>query len=103
MGGESKRAHPLLSCQSGRFATLPVVHPSSIGRSLRDRSTSLLLCLKRLFSSPMKPFLPSLALFAIAVSALGQTSILLWLDGAPGALGTEDKDKPSLTPYLPEP
>ena len=25
---------------------------------------------------------------------------LLWPDGAPGALGTEDADKPSLTPYL---
>jgi acetyl esterase/lipase len=25
---------------------------------------------------------------------------LLWPDGAPGALGTTDKDKPSITPYL---
>jgi acetyl esterase/lipase len=29
-------------------------------------------------------------------------AILLWPDGAPGALGAEDKDKPTLTPYLPE-
>lgn len=29
--------------------------------------------------------------------------IRLWPDGAPGALGTEDKDIPTLTPYLPEP
>jgi acetyl esterase/lipase len=28
--------------------------------------------------------------------------ILLWPDGAPGALGNDDKDKPSLTPYLPD-
>src|SRR5437867_5805668 len=51
----------------------------------------------------MKIFLPPLAIFAVVVSALGQTPVLLWPDGAPGALGTEDKDKPSLTPYLPEP
>ena len=25
---------------------------------------------------------------------------MLWPDGAPGALGTDDADKPSLTPYL---
>ena len=27
----------------------------------------------------------------------------LWSQGAPGALGNEDKDTPTLTPYLPEP
>jgi acetyl esterase/lipase len=27
-------------------------------------------------------------------------SLLLWPDGAPGALGTADTDKPSITPYL---
>ena len=31
------------------------------------------------------------------------TAFPLWPGGAPGALGTEDKDKPSLTPYLPDP
>jgi acetyl esterase/lipase len=29
--------------------------------------------------------------------------LLLWPEGAPGALGLEDKDKPTLTPYLPDP
>jgi acetyl esterase/lipase len=29
--------------------------------------------------------------------------IPLWPDGAPGALGKEDKDIPTITPYLPEP
>ncbi len=29
------------------------------------------------------------------------TPELLWADGAPGAMGQEDVDKPSLTPYLP--
>jgi acetyl esterase/lipase len=28
-------------------------------------------------------------------------TILLWPDGAPGALGTEDRDKPALTIYMP--
>jgi acetyl esterase/lipase len=42
-------------------------------------------------------------LFAAALFAQAPTppkSELLWPDGAPGALGTEDADKPTLTPYL---
>jgi acetyl esterase/lipase len=39
-----------------------------------------------------------LALISIARAA--DTSILLWPDGAPGALGKEDKDTPTLTPFL---
>jgi len=31
-----------------------------------------------------------------------QTAILLWPDGAPGALGTRTNDIPTLTPYLPD-
>ncbi len=31
------------------------------------------------------------------------TSFPLWPDGAPGALGKEEKDIPTLTPYLPDP
>jgi acetyl esterase/lipase len=30
-----------------------------------------------------------------------ETPVLLWPEGAPGALGTADKDVPTLTPYLP--
>ena len=30
-------------------------------------------------------------------------SFPLWPEGAPGALGKEDKDIPTLTPYLPDP
>ena len=45
-----------------------------------------------------------LLLFTIAVAALAQPQgpkpELLWPNGAPGALGTDDTDKPSLTPYL---
>ncbi len=48
-------------------------------------------------------FLLALSLLLLPFRGQGQTPILLWPDGAPGALGTEDKDKPTLTPYLPEP
>jgi acetyl esterase/lipase len=34
-------------------------------------------------------------------SSAGAKTILLWPEGAPGALGTTDADKPSLTVYLP--
>ena len=37
----------------------------------------------------------------IVVQAEVQPTIVLWPAGAPGALGVEDKDKPTLTPYLP--
>lgn len=45
------------------------------------------------------------ALFGWLASAQAQptNSLPLWPDGAPGALGTADKDIPTLTPYLPEP
>ena len=37
-----------------------------------------------------------------ARAANAPKSVLLWPDGAPGALGTTDADKPSLDIYLPE-
>ncbi|HOC55604.1 MAG TPA: alpha/beta hydrolase [Verrucomicrobiota bacterium] len=45
------------------------------------------------------------AFFGWFASAQAQptNSFPLWPDGAPGALGKEDKDIPTLTPYLPEP
>ena len=41
--------------------------------------------------------------FAVCISPLfaTETPIVLWPDGAPGALGTTAKDNPTLTPYLP--
>ena len=41
----------------------------------------------------------------VAISAFSQPkeSFPLWPDGAPGALGKEDKDVPTLTPYWPDP
>ena len=40
---------------------------------------------------------------AAAVTAAPLQPLPLWPNGAPGALGTADKDIPTLTPYLPEP
>ena len=42
-----------------------------------------------------------IVLLAALVRAQEPTSFLLWPDGAPGALGDEDRDKPSLTVFLP--
>lgn len=52
----------------------------------------------------MKPLLTSAVLFALVtrLAAEAQEPIVLWPDGAPGALGTEDKDIPTLTPFLPD-
>ena len=45
-----------------------------------------------------------MAFFSVAWIAFAGSSqpIALWPEGAPGALGKEDKDVPTLTPYLPE-
>jgi acetyl esterase/lipase len=53
----------------------------------------------------MKPFitLSFSLLFALAVHAEMKSPIPLWPGAAPGALGSADKDIPTLTPYLPEP
>ncbi len=41
------------------------------------------------------------ALAQPSVSPAGPAPMLLWPDGAPGALGTEETDKPTITAYLP--
>jgi acetyl esterase/lipase len=48
----------------------------------------------------MKSVLQLAALLGAASIMSAQTAIPLWPDGAPGALGKEDKDIPTLTPYL---
>ena len=40
-------------------------------------------------------------LFAALVCAQEPTTLFLWANGAPGALGDEDRDKPSITVFLP--
>jgi acetyl esterase/lipase len=42
-----------------------------------------------------------LAAFALAAFAAEPKTELLWPDGAPGAVGNEDADRPALTTYLP--
>jgi len=52
----------------------------------------------------MNPFRSLFVAASLAVCALpmsAQTPLPLWPDGAPGALGKQDKDIPTLTPYLP--
>ncbi|HVV72942.1 MAG TPA: alpha/beta hydrolase [Verrucomicrobiae bacterium] len=53
----------------------------------------------------MKTFLAMLALLGWSAASQGQpaTSFPLWPEAAPGALGTAEKDIPTLTVYLPEP
>lgn len=54
----------------------------------------------------MKPH-ACLTALALLVTTAALADVLpafpLWPNGAPGALGTNDQDKPTLTPYLPEP
>lgn len=45
----------------------------------------------------------TLALGLMRIQAQPGGSFPLWPEGAPGALGKEDKDVPTLTPYLPDP
>ncbi|MCW5555872.1 MAG: alpha/beta hydrolase [Verrucomicrobiae bacterium] len=47
--------------------------------------------------------LVSLFSFVALVGAQNHSPFPLWPEGAPGALGTEDKDIPTLTPFLPTP
>src|SRR5438552_16213776 len=53
----------------------------------------------------MKICLTQLALLCSTALLSGQTNnaFPLWAAGAPDALGKEDKDIPTLTPFLPEP
>jgi len=52
----------------------------------------------------MKAFCVLIALLWLSLCANTEPKepIPLWVDGAPGALGTDDKDIPTLTAYLPE-
>jgi acetyl esterase/lipase len=46
--------------------------------------------------------LTALLLAPLAVLQAADTPIPIWPQGAPGALGTTEKDSPTLTPYLPD-
>lgn len=45
----------------------------------------------------------SLVVVGCSLRAEINDPVPLWPNGAPGALGTDEKDRPTLTPYLPEP
>ena len=47
--------------------------------------------------------LATLLLLSLCTFTRAQDAMPLWPDGAPGALGKEDKDIPTLTAYLPAP
>ena len=53
----------------------------------------------------MKIPLPLVALLSLSLISRAETvtPIPLWPDGAPGAMGKEDKDIPTITPYFPDP
>src|SRR5687768_12928796 len=50
----------------------------------------------------MKIIAAALVLGALGAYAQPQAAIPLWTGEVPGALGTEEKDRPALTPYLPD-
>ncbi len=47
--------------------------------------------------------MPTTPTHADAIAIQPQPTIPLWPEGAPGALGSDDVDTPTLTPYLPDP
>jgi hypothetical protein len=53
----------------------------------------------------MRYFLFVLTLFIVQHTCAQQLSspLLLWPEGAPGASGSSDEDKPAITPFIPEP
>jgi acetyl esterase/lipase len=61
------------------------------------------LRIERYVSPNMKTVLSTFVVSVCCVAAKGQTNqtFALWTNGAPGALGTSDKDIPTLTVYLP--
>src|SRR5207249_1004861 len=59
--------------------------------------------------SKMRPLMRTLSALLLLLTAATlaraevKEAVPLWPEGAPGALGKEEKDIPALTPYLPEP
>lgn len=58
---------------------------------------------KPLVFRAMKRLLTAAVFVALAFRLMSAPSFPLWPQGAPGALGKEDKDIPTLTVYLPDP
>ena len=53
----------------------------------------------------MRKLILLMTVYAVTMSIQAEmrAPVPLWSGSAPGALGTEDKDTPTLTPYLPDP
>jgi acetyl esterase/lipase len=75
---------------------LGLILPLSLGSTLRAQAPVAPTSPNAVESTSAAPTSP-------AASNPQTSEILLWPEGAPGALGDEAKDKPSLTAYLPEP
>jgi len=50
----------------------------------------------------MKAWRLTMLWMALGISGMAQRTVALWPDGAPGAVGKQDEDRPTLTIYLPE-
>lgn len=104
------------------FRDSPRIRGNAVWRSLgavgaQDRNVCLCLHLAKaalpatipLRMNRIRITLVALALGILAVGsghaqdATTPAPLLLWPDGAPGALGDQDQDKPALTPYLADP
>src|SRR5260370_3613197 len=51
--------------------------------------------------SEMKAWRLTMLWMALGISGMAQRTVVLWPDGAPGAVGKQDEDGPTLTIYLP--
>ncbi len=49
----------------------------------------------------MKAWRLTMLWMALGISGMAQRTVVLWPDGAPGAVGKQDEDRPTLTIYLP--
>jgi len=90
--------------RSSGFGLESVVPTPSFHKTLCNaRSTVILTGVKSLL-----PWMAVVSIFANTVSLAQspsnpQSPVVLWPDGAPGALGKDDKDIPTLTPFWPAP
>src|SRR5689334_2347381 len=79
----------LRPCRAGLLAVLAFALPLSVSNADGTAATQA-------------PATPPATTSPMAVPA-PQNPIRLWAEAAPGALGTADRDIPTLTPFLPDP
>src|SRR5262249_1101032 len=94
-----KKSKTRSAIEARRSVNWPIgcVKPSAI--TLKDKAASL-----RCNQSMKGPCLCILMVSLVSKCLCEQkTPIPLWANGAPGALGAQDKDIPTITPYVSEP